>query len=51
MFLFKLIVGILMNIVIFGGLLFLPARTVEWRRAWVFRRIRWRGGDGGQPLQ
>src|SRR5881398_3303202 len=33
---FKLIVGLVINIAVFGGLLFLPAGTWEWRRAWVF---------------
>jgi len=36
MFIFKLIVGIIMNIAIFGGLLLLPAGTVAWWRAWLF---------------
>jgi protein-S-isoprenylcysteine O-methyltransferase Ste14 len=31
----KLILGLIFNIVIFGGLLFLPARTFVWWRAWV----------------
>ena len=33
---FKLIGGVLCNVTIFGGLLFLPAGTLEWWRAWVF---------------
>jgi protein-S-isoprenylcysteine O-methyltransferase Ste14 len=33
---FKLVLGILINVAIFGGLLFLPAWTVHWWRAWVF---------------
>jgi protein-S-isoprenylcysteine O-methyltransferase Ste14 len=32
----KLIAGVLFNVAIFGGLLFLPAGTVDWWRAWVF---------------
>jgi protein-S-isoprenylcysteine O-methyltransferase Ste14 len=36
MFVLRLIVGIISNVVIFGGLLFLPAGTLEWWRAWVF---------------
>ena len=36
MLIFKLIVGLVINVAIFGGLLFLPAGTLEWRRAWVF---------------
>jgi protein-S-isoprenylcysteine O-methyltransferase Ste14 len=36
MFIVRLIVGIILNAAIFGGLLFVPAGTLEWRRAWVF---------------
>ena len=36
MFIFKVIAGLVLNMAIFGGLLFLPAGTWEWRRAWVF---------------
>jgi protein-S-isoprenylcysteine O-methyltransferase Ste14 len=36
MFVLRLIAGIISNVVIFGGLLFLPAGTLEWWRAWVF---------------
>jgi protein-S-isoprenylcysteine O-methyltransferase Ste14 len=36
MSIFKLIAGVLFNVAIFGGLLFLPAGTVDWWRAWVF---------------
>lgn len=36
MYLFKLILGVLFNVAIFGGLLFLPAPTLNWWRAWVF---------------
>jgi len=36
MSLFKLIGGVLFNVAIFAGLLFLPARTLDWWRAWVF---------------
>lgn len=32
---FKLIVGIIINPTVFRGLLFLPAGTLDWRRAWV----------------
>jgi protein-S-isoprenylcysteine O-methyltransferase Ste14 len=34
--LIKLTLGSIMNLVIFGLLLFLPAGTLEWWRAWVF---------------
>ena len=33
---FKLIGGVVCNVAIFGGLLFLPAGTLHWWRAWVF---------------
>ena len=33
---FKLICGVVFNVAIFGGLLFLPAGTLDWWRAWVF---------------
>jgi len=33
---FKLIVGVIFNVGIFGGCLFLPAGTLDWWRAWVF---------------
>jgi len=36
MFFSKLIISLILNIVIFGGLLFLPAGTLRWGRAWVF---------------
>jgi protein-S-isoprenylcysteine O-methyltransferase Ste14 len=36
MSIFKLIAGVLFNVAIFGGLLFLPASTLDWWRAWVF---------------
>jgi len=36
MFIFKLIISVIYNLVIFGGLLFLPAGTLDWWRAWVF---------------
>jgi len=36
MLIFKLALGSIMNLVIFGLLLFGPAGTLEWRRAWVF---------------
>src|SRR5207244_9421408 len=32
----KLIVGVLGNVAIFAGLLFLPTRNLSWWRAWVF---------------
>jgi protein-S-isoprenylcysteine O-methyltransferase Ste14 len=31
-----LISGVLLNVAIFGGLLFVPAGTLDWWRAWVF---------------
>ena len=36
MLILKLILGSITNLIIFGLLLFLPAGTLEWRRAWVF---------------
>ena len=36
MFIFKLILGMILPVAIFGGLLFLPAGTSDWWRAWVF---------------
>jgi len=36
MFIGKLIVGIILNMAIFAVLLFLPAGTLQWWRAWVF---------------
>ena len=39
MFIFKVIAGLVLNMAIFGGLLFLPAGTWEWQRAWVFLSV------------
>jgi len=36
MFIFRLIVGVSLNVAIFGALLFIPAGTLNWWRAWVF---------------
>lgn len=36
MSLFKLIGGVVFNVAIFSGLLFLPAGTLDWWRSWVF---------------
>jgi protein-S-isoprenylcysteine O-methyltransferase Ste14 len=36
MFRFKQIAGIFLNTVIFAALLFLPAGTIHWPRAWIF---------------
>lgn len=36
MFILKVLSALLGNLVIFGGLLFLPAWTLNWWRAWVF---------------
>ena len=36
MFIYRLIVGVIANAAIFGGLLFLPAGTFDWWRAWTF---------------
>ena len=36
MLIYKLVLGSVMNLVIFGLLLFLPAWTLHWGRAWVF---------------
>ena len=35
MFLYRLTVGVIANVAIFGGLLFLPARALDWWRAWT----------------
>jgi protein-S-isoprenylcysteine O-methyltransferase Ste14 len=35
-FIYRLIVAVITNLAIFGGLLFLPAGTLHWWRAWVF---------------
>jgi protein-S-isoprenylcysteine O-methyltransferase Ste14 len=34
MFIFKLSIGAIFNLAIFGGLLFFPAGTLDWWRAW-----------------
>jgi len=39
MFIFKLIIGISISLIINGGLLFLPAGTFKWWRAWVFMGV------------
>jgi protein-S-isoprenylcysteine O-methyltransferase Ste14 len=36
MFIYRLIVGVIANMAIFGTLLFLPAGTLYWWRAWAF---------------
>src|SRR5262245_20614680 len=36
MSIFTLVGGVLLNVVIFGSLLFVPAGTLDWWRAWVF---------------
>ena len=36
MSIFKLIGGVIFDVALFGGLLFLPAGTLDWWRAWVF---------------
>jgi protein-S-isoprenylcysteine O-methyltransferase Ste14 len=36
MFIYRLIVGVIANVAIFGGLLILPAGTFDWWRAWTF---------------
>ena len=36
MFIYRLIVGVIANVAIFGALLFLPACTFDWWRAWMF---------------
>jgi protein-S-isoprenylcysteine O-methyltransferase Ste14 len=36
MSIFKLAGGVILNVAIFGGCLFLPAGTLDWFRAWVF---------------
>ncbi len=35
-FVSKVVVGVIYNLLIFGGLLFLPAGTFNWSRAWIF---------------
>jgi protein-S-isoprenylcysteine O-methyltransferase Ste14 len=35
----KLIIGIITNVAIYGGLLFWPAGTLRWWRAWVFLAV------------
>jgi hypothetical protein len=35
-FVYRLMVGVIANAAIFGGLLFLPAGTFAWWRAWAF---------------
>jgi protein-S-isoprenylcysteine O-methyltransferase Ste14 len=39
MFIFKVVISLLYILVIYGGLLFLPAGTLDWWRAWVFLGI------------
>jgi protein-S-isoprenylcysteine O-methyltransferase Ste14 len=36
MFIYRLILGVILNLAIFGGLLFIPAGTLDWWRAWAF---------------
>jgi hypothetical protein len=36
MFILKVLSALLGNLIIFGGLLFLPAWTLNWERAWIF---------------
>jgi protein-S-isoprenylcysteine O-methyltransferase Ste14 len=36
MFIVKVIVSLILNVAIFGGLLLVPAGTLQWWRAWVF---------------
>lgn len=36
MFLFKVLIALFWNLLIFGGLLFLPVWTLNWWRAWAF---------------
>lgn len=38
-FIAKLIFSVFYNLVFFGGMLFLPAGTFDWPRAWVFLGI------------
>lgn len=39
MFIFKVLLALVWNLFIFGGLLFLPAGTLNWWRAWVFLAV------------
>jgi protein-S-isoprenylcysteine O-methyltransferase Ste14 len=39
MFIFKVLLALGWNLFIFGGLLFLPAGTLNWWRAWVFLAV------------
>jgi protein-S-isoprenylcysteine O-methyltransferase Ste14 len=43
----KLIVGVIFNVAIFGVLLFLPAGTLDWWRAWVFLGLVFVGSVAG----
>lgn len=36
MFILKILIALIGNLTIFGGLLFLPAGTLNWPRAWIF---------------
>jgi protein-S-isoprenylcysteine O-methyltransferase Ste14 len=38
-FVFRLVFGVFVNLAIYGGLLFLPAGTWHWWRAWVFLAV------------
>lgn len=39
MFVLKLIASVILQVAIFGGLLFIPAGTLHWWRAWVFMGV------------
>src|SRR5262249_50516301 len=44
MSIFKLALGVIVNVAIFGVCLFLPAGTLDWWRAWVFLGVVFVGG-------
>jgi protein-S-isoprenylcysteine O-methyltransferase Ste14 len=46
MFIVKLIASVLLNVIIFGVPLFLPAGTLDWRRAWVIVGVAFVGAAG-----
>lgn len=44
---YKLIFGVFSNMAIYGGLLFLPAGTLDWWRAWAFLGVVFMGAVAG----
>jgi protein-S-isoprenylcysteine O-methyltransferase Ste14 len=47
---FKLVLGVLFNVITFGGLLFFPAGTLDWWRAWVFLGVVFVGTVASVPI-